>query len=103
MAANEQATGTADVTGAAEIQIRPLAHLIAPIAAIGATMLVRKLMNDGYRKVSGGPVPTPSDPAVTFGRALMWTAITAATAAVVEVAVFRLANQWGAREVPPRT
>jgi hypothetical protein len=28
----------------------------------------------------------------------MWTAVTAATAAVVEVAVYRLANEWGRRQ-----
>jgi len=34
------------------IEINPIAHLIAPIAAIGATMLVRKLMSSGYERVT---------------------------------------------------
>ena len=77
------------------VAINPVAHLIAPIAAIGATMLVRKLMTTGYERISGRPAPAPRDPAVSFTRALMWTAVTAATAAVVEVAVYRIANQMG--------
>ncbi len=80
-----------------KIEINPIAHLIAPIAAIGATMLVRKIMNSSYERATGRPAPAPRDPAVSFGRALMWTAITAATAAVVEVAVYRIANQMGDR------
>jgi hypothetical protein len=36
---------------------------------------------------------------VSFGRALLWTAVTAATAAVVEVAVYRIANQMGERSI----
>ncbi len=79
------------------VEINPLAHLIAPIAAIGATMLVRKLMTSGYERVTGRDAPAPRDPRVSFGRALVWTAVTAATAAVVEVAVYRVANQWGDR------
>ena len=79
----------------AEVQINPLAHLIAPIAAIGATMLVRRIMTSGYERATGRPAPAPRDPAVSFSRALMWTAVTAATAAVVEVAVYRIANQLG--------
>ena len=98
MAAAEQASGSADVD--VEIEVNPLAHLVAPIIAIGATMLVRKLMNDGYKRVSGGPVPDLRDPHTTISRALFWTAITAATAAVVEVAVYRIANQMGERKVP---
>lgn len=79
------------------VEINPLAHLIAPIAAIGATMLARKLMTTGYERATGRHAPAPRDPAVSFGRALVWTAVTAATAAVVEVAVYRAANHWGMR------
>lgn len=82
-----------------KIEINPIAHLIAPIAAIGATMLVRKLMTTGYQRATGRSAPAPRDPSVSFGRALVWTAITAATAAVVEVAVYRIANQMGERTV----
>ncbi len=82
-----------------EVQVNPLAHLIAPIAAIGATLLVRKMLDTGYRRVTGTPAPAPRDPQVTFAKALLWTAVTAATAAVVEVAVYRIANQMGERHL----
>lgn len=86
-----------EAAGAAEVDINPMAHLIAPIAAIGATMLVRKIMTSGYERATGRPAPAPRDPSVSFARALMWTAVTAAAAAVVEVAVYRMTNQWGER------
>ncbi len=96
MSDSDDVTGTADVD--VQVDVNPLAHIIAPIVAIGATMLVRKWMNSGYKRVAKGPVPTAGDPRVSLGRALMWSAITAATAAVVEVAVFRVANHLGERK-----
>lgn len=96
MARNEETTGTADVD--VQVEVSPIAHLIAPIIAIGATMLVRKWLNSGYKRVAKGPVPTAGDPRVSLGRALMWSALTAATAAVVEVAVIRIANNLGERK-----
>jgi hypothetical protein len=96
MSDSDDVTGTADVD--VQVDVNPLAHVIAPIVAIGATMLVRKWMNSGYKRVAKGPVPTAGDPRVSLGRALMWSAITAATAAVVEVAVFRIANHLGERK-----
>jgi hypothetical protein len=96
MSDSDDVTGTADVD--VQVDVNPLAHVIAPIVAIGATMLVRKWMNSGYKRVAKGPVPTAGDPRVSLGRALMWSAITAATAAVVEVAVFRVANHLGERK-----
>jgi hypothetical protein len=81
------------------VEINPIAHLIAPLAAIGATMLARKLMTSGYERVTGRHAPAPRDPGVSFGRALVWTAFTAATAAVVEVAVYRIANELGERRL----
>jgi hypothetical protein len=65
-------------------------HVLAPLAAIGATWAVRKALDSGYRSVTGRGAPNPQDPQAKLGSALMWAAITAASAAVVEVAVFRL-------------
>ena len=96
MANDDDTRGTADVD--VQVEVSPIAHIIAPIVAIGATMLVRKWMNSGYKRVANGPVPTAGDPRVSLGRALMWSALTAATAAVVEVAVFRIANHLGERK-----
>lgn len=64
-------------------------HVLAPIAAIGATWAVRKALDSGYRSVTGHTAPSPQDTHVKLASALMWAAITAASAAVVEVAVFR--------------
>lgn len=75
-----------------------LVHIVAPIAVIGATMVVRKAMNIGYRKVTGAAPPDPRDAATTWMRAISWAAITAATAAIVEVVVYRLAS--GEEHIP---
>jgi hypothetical protein len=89
---------TIDTPGAdVQVEVSPIAHIIAPIAAVGATLLVRKWMNDGYKRVAKGPVPTPGDPTVSFARALTWTVAISATAAVAEVVVFRLINHLGGR------
>ncbi|MHB1066996.1 MAG: DUF4235 domain-containing protein [Candidatus Nanopelagicales bacterium] len=90
------ASGSTDVD--VHVEVNPLVHLIAPLAAIGATMLARKFLNSGYRRVTGNPAPDPGDASVKFARAVMWAAVTAATAAVVEVAVYRIVNQAGQRK-----
>jgi hypothetical protein len=78
-------------------QVNPLVHVIAPVAAIAATMLARRLLNGGYQRITGHSAPVPKDPSVSFSRAIAWTALTAATAAVVEVMVYRSAMHWGER------
>lgn len=78
-----------------EPQVNPMVHVIAPIVAFGATMLVRKVLTTGYRLVTGSEAPDTHDPQVKFTRALTWTIITAATAAVVEVEVYRFVNRRG--------
>ena len=65
-------------------------HIVAPIAAMTATWAVRKMLDSGYRKVLGRKAPVADDPSVSLGNALIWSAITAASAAVVEVAVYRV-------------
>ena len=64
-------------------------HVLAPLAAIGATWASRKALDTGYRYVTGRTAPNSQDLQVRMGSAVMWAAITAASAAVVEVAVFR--------------
>lgn len=83
--------------GGPTADVNPLVHVVAPIAAIAATMLARRLLNSGYRTVTGHSAPVPRDPSVSFTRAIAWTAVTAATAAVVEVMVYRSAMHWGER------
>ncbi len=74
-------------------QINPMVHVIAPLVAYGATVLVRKVLQTGYRQITGTDAPDTHDPQVKFARALAWTVITASTSAVVEVAVYRYANK----------
>lgn len=69
---------------------RPDLHLLAPVIAVGATMLIRKALDSGYRRVTGRQAPGPRDTSSSVLRVLAWTAVTAAVAAAVEVAVYRL-------------
>ncbi len=78
-------------------EVNPMVHVIAPVAAIAATMLARRLLNGGYRHITGHSAPVPKDPSVSLSRAIAWTALTAATAAVVEVMVYRSTMHWGER------
>lgn len=64
-------------------------HLTATLVAFGATTLVRRALDGGYRRATGRPTPA-ADASTSLGRALAWAALTAATAAVVEVAVLRI-------------
>ena len=73
--------------------VNPMVHVIAPIVAFGATMLARKVLTTGYRLLTHADAPDARDPQVKFSRALTWTIITAATAAVVEVEVYRIVNK----------
>ena len=71
----------------------PIMHLVAPITAIGATMVMRKVLNGAYERQTGNQAPDPRDGRVGFGRALMWAVVTAAAAAAVETAVYRIMNR----------
>jgi hypothetical protein len=70
-------------------------HVLAPLVVIGATWGVRKVLNSSYRMVTGHSAPNSQDTQVKLGSALAWAAITAASAAVVEVAVFRFLARKG--------
>jgi anti-sigma-K factor RskA len=86
-------SGTTNATADAEThnpeENSMMVHVLAPLAAIGATWAVRKALNSSYRSVTGRSAPNPQDVNGTWGSALMWAALTAASAAVVEVAVYR--------------
>lgn len=74
--------------------VNPLVHVIAPVIAIGATMIVRKMLNQGYKRATGHVAPDSRDPNTRLASALIWTAVTAAAAAVAEVAVYRATTRW---------
>jgi len=89
-----------DATVDTEIEVNPLVHLIAPVAAIVGTMIVRKILNSGYERATGKPAPLPRDPRTSLTRALVWTAVITTTAAVAEVAIYRAVNRIGEKNVP---
>lgn len=61
----------------------------APLIAFGATWVSRKALIMGYSAITGSEPPNPEDRRVTFARALTWTLATAATAAVVQMIIYR--------------
>jgi hypothetical protein len=81
-----------------ELHVNPVFHLVAPVAAIAVTLVVRKAISAGYQKATGHPMPEARDPQVPFLRALAWTAVITTTVAVAEVAVYRAVNRFGARQ-----
>jgi len=80
-----------------EIQVNPVMHIIAPIAAIAVTMVVRNMLNKGYEKTTGKKPPQPRDPQTSAIQAIMWTAAITTAAAVAEIAVYRIINKVGAK------
>ena len=68
----------------------PVLHVAATLIAFGATAVVRRAMDAGYHRATGRATPSPTDGTSGIVRTVAWAALTAATAAVVEVAVLRL-------------
>ena len=67
----------------------PMASLVAPIVALGATYVARKTLASAYRAATGAAPPSNTDRTVPLGRVLAWAALGSATAAVIEVVAFR--------------
>ena len=67
----------------------PMASLVAPIVALGATYVARKTLASAYRAATGSAPPSNTDRTLPLGRVLAWAAIGSATAAVIEVVAFR--------------
>jgi hypothetical protein len=64
--------------------------VIAPIVAIGATLLVRKVLDKSYTAATGRTPPNAGDRDQSLRRVLVWAAATAAAVALVNVAFERL-------------
>lgn len=71
------------------LQPGPALHIAATLLAFGATSVVRRAMDAGYRRTTGRMTPSPTDGTSGLMRTVAWAALTAATAAVVEVAILR--------------
>ena len=67
----------------------PMASLVTPFVAMGATYVARKTLASAYRAATGAAPPSNTDRTVPLGRVLAWAAIGSATAAVIEVVAFR--------------
>ncbi|MEZ5117024.1 MAG: DUF4235 domain-containing protein [Candidatus Nanopelagicales bacterium] len=92
------AAGTDLPTPVEEPTMSPLMHVVAPLAAIAGVWLARKVLNTMYETTTGRKPPQADDPSTNVVRAILWSAATAATAAAVEVAIFRAAS----RRVAPK-
>jgi len=63
--------------------------LVAPALAFGANLVAGKALAAAYRSVAGKDAPSSKDRTAPLGTVLAWAAISAASAAVIQVAVFR--------------
>jgi hypothetical protein len=97
MDSNVEVAGTDEADVEVEVEINPIMHIIAPIAAIAVTMVVRNAFNKGYEKTTGKKPPLPRDPRTSAMQAILWTAAITTAAAVAEVAVYRIINKVGAQ------
>ena len=84
------ALGASESSDSAQASAKaPMASLVAPIVALGATYVARKTLASAYRAATGAAPPSNTDRTVPLGRVLAWAAIGSATAAVIEVVAFR--------------
>lgn len=67
----------------------PVAALVAPVLAFGATFVAKKALTGMYRSTTGREAPSGQDRTASLGSVLAWAAVTAATSAIIEVAIFR--------------
>lgn len=67
----------------------PIAAIVAPVLAFGATFVARKALAGAYRSVTGKEAPSNRDRQASLGTIIAWAAISGATAAVIEALIFR--------------
>jgi hypothetical protein len=84
---------TLDKTDAAPSKA-PVATIVAPVVAFGATFVARKALSSAYRAATGTDAPSNNDRSVPLGKVIAWAAISGATAAVIEVVAFRAAARF---------
>jgi len=80
-----------------DVDVNPMIHLVAPLAAVAVTMVVRKVVNSSYEATMGRSAPAPHDPRVPLWRAIAWTAVISTTVAVAEVIAYRAVNRMGTK------
>lgn len=67
----------------------PALKVAAPFIVLAATWASNKALTMAYSAVTGKEPPNPDDRRVSLGRALTWTVATAATAAIVQMVIYR--------------
>lgn len=67
----------------------PVAAIVAPVLAFGATFVARKALASAYRSITGAEAPSNRDRHASLASIIAWAAISGATAAVIEALVFR--------------
>ena len=67
----------------------PMAAIVTPVLAFGATFVARKLLSSTYRSVTGSPAPSHNDRTASLTSIIAWAALSGATAAVIEALIFR--------------
>lgn len=67
----------------------PIAAVVAPVLAFGATFVARKALSGAYRSVTGKEAPSNKDRQASLATIIAWAAISGATVAVIEALIFR--------------
>ena len=67
----------------------PVAAIVAPVLAFGATFVARKILTSAYRGLTGSSVPDYRDENASLPSIIAWAALSGATIAVVEALIFR--------------
>jgi hypothetical protein len=80
------------------LEVNPMVHLIAPVAAIVGTMVVRKLVGSAYQKATGRKAPDARDPRTPMVRAFVWTVVITSTTAIAEIVIYRAIQRIGEKE-----
>ncbi len=87
------ASETSDATEASEASApsgkAPMAALVAPALAFGANIVAGKALESAHRAIVGKNAPSTKDTQAPLGAVIAWAAVSAAAAAVIQVAVFR--------------
>jgi hypothetical protein len=77
--------------------------ILAPIVTMGATWLVTRGLNAGYRSLTGNQPPKASDPSEPMRKVILWSLVTACAVTVVNIGVDRWVAHANATEAPTIT
>jgi hypothetical protein len=72
------------------VEASTVLKIAAPVIAFSAAWAVRKVLESTYEKATGSAPPRAADPDAKMSRIILWAIATAASIAVVNVAVDRL-------------